>query len=1091
MKFSLSGYINIHKQQTVSGEVFITYFIIEKRSKVMRILCSLFLFLSVPVFAQLDKTLTTNWVSTSNGGLYDAGSNTYLSGRINSIAFHPTDTNTIYIAAAGGGVWKTTNGGTNWSVTTDGLSSISSGDVIVDQKNPNIVYYGTGELNFAWQTCFPGNGLFKSTDGGTTWNQIATAATVGSYCSQLTLDPKNSSILYFAGSAGLLKSTNSGTSWTTINATTNAMNIFPNTCANTGYAVGANGTIIKTTNGGTNWTTQSSGTTYALNGVSFCDANYGFVVGASGKILKTTNGGTIWTQALVGTGTFNAVSMVDTSNCTTVGSGGSIYNTTNGGISWTNQTVASGPNFIGVSMVNASTGFAVGTGGAIYHTTNGGTTWTAQTSGTTNTLFSVSFVDVNNGTAVGVSGTILHTTNGGTNWSAQTSGTTNTLAGVSFSDANNGFAAGYSGTILHTTNGGTTWTSQTQGASSRNYYAVSFTDVNRGAAFASADTVIRTINGCTSWTTQACGVTYQINAGQFVYDNTKILMASFLTGESGSGTIRMSTDGGSTWTTQTSGLPATMGRIQLAPYKQNFNYIYAGIASGSAAGLYETTNMGSTWTLQNSTYASDLSAQGYYDNALVVNPNTSASLIAGGCNIWGSTNSGVTLTNLYSSYDSLHYIHADHHRVAYRGNTLYICCDGGVYRSYNDGSTVKDLNKTLSTLQYYSADYSTITNNNVIGGTQDNATNLTRDDADWKEEAGAGDAGYMLIDQVDTNYVYNASNSNWLARSPSFGVGSTWTKITPDSATVGAWLPPFKIAGSSHLTLMYGSHELWRTDSATTCTHSSGWKKLGTFTPNVSAIGISPTNSNKIYVGDANYVYVTTNNGTNWSSVSLGSLIGINDLFVDGTNDNTCYAALGATTNLVAKTTNSGTSWLIINGDLPAVSNVHAIILRTSPTRRLFIATDAGVYTSTNEGTNWTLLNNGMPTTHISDLKYYVSSNKLLAATHGRGCWTYDCSGLGKDMFSEIPKIFNLAQNYPNPFNPETQIQFDLPSAGLVNLTVYDITGRKVETLVNGRFDAGKFEVTFHGSKYASGVYMYKLTLDNSSSVTKKMMLMK
>ena len=91
---------------------------------------------------------------------------------------------------------------------------------------------------------------------------------------------------------------------------------------------------------------------------------------------------------------------------------------------------------------------------------------------------------------------------------------------------------------------------------------------------------------------------------------------------------------------------------------------------------------------------------------------------------------------------------------------------------------------------------------------------------------------------------------------------------------------------------------------------------------------------------------------------------------------------------------------------------------------------------------------------------------------------------------SEIPKLIKLYNNFPNPFNPVTKINFDLPKKDFVNLTVYDITGRKITELVNQLFDAGSYEVSWNGSNTASGIYFYKLTTNNFSE-TKRMALIK
>lgn len=90
----------------------------------------------------------------------------------------------------------------------------------------------------------------------------------------------------------------------------------------------------------------------------------------------------------------------------------------------------------------------------------------------------------------------------------------------------------------------------------------------------------------------------------------------------------------------------------------------------------------------------------------------------------------------------------------------------------------------------------------------------------------------------------------------------------------------------------------------------------------------------------------------------------------------------------------------------------------------------------------------------------------------------------------EVPNVFKLEQNYPNPFNPSTKINFSLPKSGVVKLTVYDLKGSEVETLVNESKQAGNYTVSFNATMLSSGLYFYKLTAYGFSEV-KKMMLIK
>ena len=94
-----------------------------------------------------------------------------------------------------------------------------------------------------------------------------------------------------------------------------------------------------------------------------------------------------------------------------------------------------------------------------------------------------------------------------------------------------------------------------------------------------------------------------------------------------------------------------------------------------------------------------------------------------------------------------------------------------------------------------------------------------------------------------------------------------------------------------------------------------------------------------------------------------------------------------------------------------------------------------------------------------------------------------------------IPDEYSLNQNYPNPFNPTTRIQYSLPKAGLVQISIYTLMGQKIATLVNRNMDAGQYIITWHamddqGRKVPSGIYFYTLE-SGSYRAIKKLVLLK
>ena len=100
-------------------------------------------------------------------------------------------------------------------------------------------------------------------------------------------------------------------------------------------------------------------------------------------------------------------------------------------------------------------------------------------------------------------------------------------------------------------------------------------------------------------------------------------------------------------------------------------------------------------------------------------------------------------------------------------------------------------------------------------------------------------------------------------------------------------------------------------------------------------------------------------------------------------------------------------------------------------------------------------------------------------------------SSIAKWENFEIPNIFSLQQNYPNPFNPTTTIQYNLLIAADAELTIYDLLGRKIETLVNTKQNAGNYRIEFNGSSLSSGIYLYRFNVNNKTILTRKMILLK
>lgn len=160
-------------------------------------LLAAFIFITNGIFAQ------SNW-----NPLGPVGSPTTSpangTGRLHAIAFHPTDTNLFYIGTAYGGLWKTIDGGTTWGNSTVNLDKqipvTGIGEIVIDKNNPNTMYVTTGENDDLLSN--PSVGIYKSTNGGSNWSSTSLNFTYlnNHHICKMVMDPDNSTTLFAATS---------------------------------------------------------------------------------------------------------------------------------------------------------------------------------------------------------------------------------------------------------------------------------------------------------------------------------------------------------------------------------------------------------------------------------------------------------------------------------------------------------------------------------------------------------------------------------------------------------------------------------------------------------------------------------------------------------------------------------------------------------------------------------------------------------------------------------------------------------------------------------------------------------------------------
>ena len=170
---------------------------------------------------------TTSW--TALGPAPASITGTRNSGRTTAIVADPTDPNIVYIGAASGGVWKTTNANSSpptWTPLTDGQAALTTGDIALAPSNPSVVYVATGEPDNSGDSYY-GRGVLKSTDAGATWTLFNDGGVFDrKTMSRIVVSPTDPNTVYVAvagggvngvgGSTGVYRSTDGGTTWTNL-----------------------------------------------------------------------------------------------------------------------------------------------------------------------------------------------------------------------------------------------------------------------------------------------------------------------------------------------------------------------------------------------------------------------------------------------------------------------------------------------------------------------------------------------------------------------------------------------------------------------------------------------------------------------------------------------------------------------------------------------------------------------------------------------------------------------------------------------------------------------------------------------------------
>jgi photosystem II stability/assembly factor-like uncharacterized protein len=233
-------------------------------------------------------------------------------------------------------------------------------------------------------------------------------------------------------------------------------------------------------------------------------------------------------------------------------------------------------------------------------------------------------------------------------------------------------------------------------------------------------------------------------------------------------------------------------------------------------------------------------------------------------------------------------------------------------------------------------------------------------------------------------------------------------------------------------------------------------------------------------------LWKTTNYGLNWNAFLVSSEPVFDVVYLDSAN---AYASSGEF-DLGAGFIKTRDNWLNFDyTSLGFFGEGRAVAMRTPEEIWIPLSFAEKWAVSTDAGENWLLIDNP-DSNSVYDALFIDSTHGWAVGGYGKVFkFNKEIIGIGALQKGSVV-FYKLYQNYPNPFNPVTKIYFELPENTYVKLSVYDILGREVTSLVDGEMMRGKHESDWNASGYPSGVYFYKISTGTYAQ-TKKMVLLK
>lgn len=465
----------------------------------------------------------------------------------------------------------------------------------------------------------------------------------------------------------------------------------------------------------------------------------------------------------------------------------------------------------------------------------------------------------------------------------------------------------------------------------------------------------------------------------------------------------------------------------LSTTKANANLVF--FTSGK--GIWKSTDSGNTFNF--------IANSNQYGDSFGVSDVDQNIFIYGGIDVYRSINGGSSFTKVTEWYQpnstSTNYVHADLRNVYYTNGVLYIGTDGFFARSYDNGLTWTLLNSGTGTRENYRLGVSQSDANIASCGSQDNGSSYYTN-GQWIEWVGA-DGMEQIIHPLYPDYVIG---------NVQFG----FKFVTYDGAQTGYfsnnhpnddmdWIAPMVYNPRSFSKVYSVGENLYRSDD-----FGYTYSVLANFGSDATNFAIAENNSNIMLVALGSSLEKSTDGGQTFSPIGLGVLPNryISDIAFDPKDDNTIiltFSHYEDDNSRIYISYNGGSNWTNITHNLSAIP-ARSVVIDHSANRNIYIGTEIGVYTKTMSATSYSLFSDNLPPVAINELEINYGSNKLYAASWGRGLWVTKLKD--RQSYPVVNKV-SMSQN------PAVGININVPNLITINVGQSIVTQAYVKWSVN------------------------------------------